>query len=236
MSTIMTREERTRSLRYKRPALASLGYAALREELYTIMSECEEISWWVDEDEDETLLNALDGDSDDVSEFRIAFSDLESEADELNEAIQEWHSWDEEEFGKTYDDCTVGLIGNCFKTVDFFSGDVSEDYTELTAPQAELAKTEAGKRLMRLTKAQMLDNIGQCLRVLLAFLNVRQKYDYLKATFDILRDQNSAILRIVREIDEAYRAADEVGWFSWRDEVKKFDRLLDELPERVWVE
>lgn len=228
--------ERTRSLRCKRHALASLGYAALIDELYTIRDECADIHWWVGEDEDDTLLNALAGDSDDVSEFRMAFADLEGEADELYDAIQEWHSWDEEEFGKTYDDCTVGLIGNCFKTVDFFGGDISEDYTELTAPQAELAKTEAGKRLMRLTKAQMLDNIGQCLRVLLAFLNVRQKYDYLKATFDILRDQNGAMLRIVREIDEAYTAADEAGWYDWKDAVKKFDRLLGELPERCWVE
>ena len=49
-----------------------------------------------------------------------------------------------------------------------------------------MAQTEAGKRLMRRTKADMIATIGQCLGILLAFFDLRQQYDYLKATFDIL--------------------------------------------------
>jgi len=227
-----TKAERARGLRYKRPALASLGYEALQSELDDIQEICGDIHWFIDQD-DETLLNALDGDEDDAWEFKMAFSDLEAKADFLRDAMQEWYLWDDEEFGRTYDDCTTALIGNRYRAVGWDSEE--EDYYALTSYERDLAQTEAGRRLMRLTKAQMISNIGQCFGVLLAFLDLRQQYDYLKATFDILRDENTSVLKIVKEIDAAYEAAVTAGWND-RDAARRFDCLLAALPERVWLE
>ena len=109
-------------------------------------------------------------------------------------------------------------------------------YVALASYDHELAQTEAGKRLMRKTKAEMISTIGQCVGVLIAFLDLRQQYDYLKATFDILRDENTSLLKQIKEIEAAYVEADAAGWYSWRLEVKRFDRLLDYLPERTWIE
>ena len=39
------KSERTRNLRYKKPALASLGYQSIIDELYIIQDECEEIRY-----------------------------------------------------------------------------------------------------------------------------------------------------------------------------------------------
>ena len=75
---------------------------------------------------------------------------------------------------------------------------MEEDYYSLTAYDAQLAQTEAGKRLMRKTKADMLSTIGQCVGTLIAFLDLRQSYDYLKATVDILRDENTSLLKQIR--------------------------------------
>jgi len=90
---------------------------------------------------------------------------------------------------------------------------------------------------MRLTKADMLSTIGQCLETLIAFLDLRQQYDYLKATFDILRDENTSLLQIIKEIDVAYEKM-QTGkrWTQESGEAeKRFDLLLENLPEKVWV-
>ena len=82
----------------------------------------------------------------------------------------------------------------------------------------------------------MISIIGQCVGILVAFLDLRQSYDYLKATFDILRDENTSLLQTVRQIDELYERAAEVEFRSWKKESHQFDTLLQTLPERVWLE
>lgn len=178
--------------------------------------------------DDDTLLNALDGDDEAEWEFRMAFADVSGKSEQLYDMIQS--NIDDQ----TFDDCIVSLIGNRYQLVGFDMDE--EDYLSLTRYEQELAYTVAGKRLMRRTKADMLAIIGQCLGILISFLDVRQSYDYLKATFDILRDENTSLLQIIKEIDQAYEKAADVGFYSWYDEVKAFDRLLEALPERAWIE
>lgn len=228
-----SKARRTRNLRYKRPALASLGYHAIRLELWDIREACADIHWFTDQDDD-TLLNALDGNEDEVWEFKMAFADLEAKADSLEEVIGELYGWDGD-MERTFNDCTVALIGNRYRTIGFDSEE--EDYFALTAYEEGVAQTEAGKRLMRRTKADMIATIGQCLGILLAFFDLRQQYDYLKATFDILRDENTSLLQTIKEIDAAYEAiAAEKRWNRSSEAVRRFDALLYDLPDRVWIE
>lgn len=79
---------RTRSLRYKRPALASMGYDSIITELDEIYSACQDIQYYVDDD-DGTLLNALDGDDEAEWKFKMAFSDLSAKAERLYEHVYE---------------------------------------------------------------------------------------------------------------------------------------------------
>ena len=52
---------------------------------------------------------------------------------------------------------------------------------------------------------------------------------------DILRDENRAMIQQLEAIEDAYYKAEAVGFKCWRDETKKFDRLLDALPDHVWI-
>ena len=79
----------------------------------------------------------------------------------------------------------------------------------------------AGKRLMRKTKADMLSTIGMCMGITLAFIDLRQQYDYLKVTMDILRDENRAMIQQLEAMEDAYYKAEAVGFKCWRDETKK---------------
>lgn len=223
----VSKEERTRRMRLKRPALASLGYEHMELELSEICEACSDVEYFV-EDNDDTLLNALNGDEDAEYEFRMAFSDLSAKVDQLWSAITNW------EIREEFDTCTVALIGNRYKVLGFDAEE--EDYFSLCSYDQELAHTESGKKLMRHTKAEMISIIGQCLGIVISFLDLRQQYDYLKATMDILRDENTSLLQTIREIGAAYEAAEADGFYSWYDSCKKFDRLLDSLPARVWLE
>lgn len=222
-----SKAERTRNMRYKRPALDTLGYDFMVDELYEIANACADVQWFVDNDRD-TLLNALDGDDEAEYEFRMAFSDLSAKADQLHEAFQCW------EIRDYFDDCTVALIGNRYKTLGFDS--IEEDYYSLTGFEQELAYTESGKKLMRKTKQEMISVIGQCLGIVIAFLDLRHSYDYFRATMDILRDENTSLLKIIKEIDNAYEAANNAEFSIYKEECKRFDILVSNIPDKIWLE
>ena len=92
---------------------------------------------------------------------------------------------------------------------------------------------------MRLTKKEMLSDIGQCLGIILSFHNVEMKYEYLKATFDILRDKNVSITQIIKDINATYESANEVKFHEWESSTMKFDKLiatLSEMNDKLWIE
>lgn len=221
----MTPAERSRMLRFKRPALASMGYDAMTGELDEIYDKCSDVRWWMDTDT-ETLLNALDGDEEDAWEFKMAFAELEAKSERLREMLYGGCCIDRDD----YDNCTVALIGNRYNLVGF--DDYEEDYFSLCSYESHLAEEESGKRFMRLTKKEMISTIGQCFGILMAFLDVRQRYDYLQATFDILRDQNTSLLDTIKEIGNLYEETQD-GWNSSAEQ--KWHNLTEALPQELWV-
>ena len=221
----VSRAEKTRALRYKRPALASIGYEIMTGELWEIQEACSDVAYYFPEGSD-TLLDALDGDEEEAFEFQMAFSDLYAKVERLLYTLGEYDA------AQDYDDCTVALIGNRYNLIGFDSAE--EDYFALTGYDSELAESEAGKRLMRHTKSEMISLIGQSVGILMAFLDIRQQYDYLKATIDILRGENQAMLQAVRQIETLYDKAQEEN--SWERDASAFDAMAAILPERIWIE
>lgn len=225
----ISKAERTRALRYKRPALQTMGFDSIQSELEEISEACDNVAYFIGDQD--ALLDAFDGNDEEAYEFRFAFSDLSSKCAELSDAMWEWETRED------FDDCTVALIGNRYDVVGFDT--LEEDYYSLTRYEEELATTEAGKRLIRFTKAEMISHIGQALGTLLAFLDLRERYDYLKATMDIMRDENHSILQAVKQIEEAYeKASDEFerSPYSWSKAWDKFNRMAELLPDRMWIE
>lgn len=150
----------------------------------------------------------------------------------LNHRINELETYyDHDELSEYFDDCTVALIGNRYKSIGY--DDYEEDYYQLTNYEEELAQSEAGKRVCRWTKKDMLTNIGQCMGVLLAFYDLRQQYDYLKTELDILRGENAAVLQTIKEIEKAYDRQSDL--MEWQDD-PEFEKLLRLLPDRIWIE
>lgn len=232
MDAVKSKEEQRRqkaaALRYKRPALATLGYSTILDELQDIYDICMENKW-----ADESITNQVtDGDGDEDFGYREEFSALSDDAYLLMEQLRE-SDYDAEGKDDMFDNCTVALIGNRFECVGYDT--VENDYFHLCAWDAGRAKTESGKRLMRLTKAEMIDTIGRSFGVLLAFYDLRQRFDYLNTALSVTLGHNLDTLHTVRSIEAAYEAWCEDGCHPWGTPYYELERVCKELDDVYWV-
>ena len=83
-----TKRIKAKELRYKRPIVKDLNLESIVQNLWDIQEECDNIRWYCDTDE-ETLINALDGDEDQAFEFKMMFSDLCTECERMCRDLEE---------------------------------------------------------------------------------------------------------------------------------------------------
>ena len=219
--------EKAKELRYKKSVAEGFNIYDIQQELEEISSSCDDVRWCINGNEDE-LIEALDGDEEEAYEFRIMFSELSVEADELNSILGT------EEITEYFDMFFAAVAHGAMKLLGFDT--YEEDYYEMTRYQQEWAEDEATKKLMRLTKQELIAAARQCFGVAAAILNIRYKYDYLKAAMDVIKGKNHAYLEAIREIEKLYDKASEDEWNEWADSVKKFDQAAQAMPDRAWLE
>lgn len=223
-----------RNMRYKKPALLSLEYEHIRSELYDIYTECGEEDWALSDDEMEIIIDALGGDEEEARGVRLMFCDLAAKCEKLTGELNDWYS----EAPKYFNDFFVGCVGNKLSSYGYDMGGFDtyeEDYFSLMSYDIEIAQTEAGKRLMSLTKAELIAKAGQCIGIALAFLDIRYQFDYLKSTVDILKEESVATMKAMQEINKIYDKA-ESDCFGYRSESTKIlDSYINMLPDEVWV-
>ena len=120
-----------------------------------------------------------------------------------------------------------GLLG-----YDSFEG----DYFGINCMDA-WAEDEAKKKLKQMTKDELIAAIRQCFQVYQSFIGLSVRYDSLKAAIDILRDKNTGILQVVKEIERLYEAASsEQGIYAECNKAwKEFDQYTEALPPEAWV-
>lgn len=82
MSIQELRKEQARNLRYKKPIAKGLNWQDIWDDLYEMYEGCTLVIWFMDDDK-ETLLESLNDDESEVEEYKIAFSTLEADCDQL---------------------------------------------------------------------------------------------------------------------------------------------------------
>ncbi len=227
-----TKRWKAKQLRYKKPIVKGLNLEVIREELWDIQEECENVHWYFDTDED-TLINALDGDEDEAYEFKMMFSDLCAECDQMSEDLRE--EWVPDCFDRFFvaigaGESCGGLLGYDYHECDYFG----------LSYEGEWAESESKKVLKRMTKDELIEASRQCFRVYQSFIALRHRYDCLKAAMDILRDQNTGYLQMVKQIEEIYeKAEEESDGFHYQLSGKKgmeLDMILKNMPQEAWIQ
>ena len=240
-TTAEKRREKARQLRFRKPAVKDLNLIEIRIQLTEIEEACADVRWYCDsEDGWDTLLNALDGDDEDAWEFKLVFADLEGDCEQMREDLDRVVDWDatlDDHFDLFFAGIGAASVGG-----GMLGWDTEEkDYFGLEPGwESECAEREARERLKRLTKDQLIDLMGKAFRIAVQFLALRSRYDDLKAAMDILREQNTALLKQVKAIEELYEGAEAAGFaeYDWErgEQEKALDRLLTALPDRAWIE
>ena len=222
-----TAREKSRALRYARAAVEELELELMCGAIYDIQEQCDEIAYYTQDEE--TLMNALDGDEGAAHEFKLMFSELAGECERLCETLDDIYVTD------CFDDFFVGIMKGGKSPMRMIGYDAYEcDWHTLCGYDEHLATNASYKRLMKLTKDELIHTAGQCFGVAASYLSVKSKYEQLRAAFDILLDKNTGYLQTLKDIDKAYEELSN-DWNSIKAE-REFDRLTAGLPDKAWIE
>lgn len=225
------RRIKARQLRYKKPIVRNLNLDSIKEELFDIQGECEDVHWYFDTDDD-TLVNALDGDEDEAYEFKMMFGDLCAECERMRGDLEE--EWVPDCFDLFFVAAGAGDSWGGIWGYDSYE----QDYFGLSCADV-FAEDEAGKQLKRMTKDDLIAAARQCFKVYQSFVGLRHRYDCLKAAMDILRDQNTGYLQVARQIEELYDKAEEETFgfkYAYGRYNAELDRFLGNLPQEAWIQ
>ena len=225
-----TRRQKAKGLRYKKPIVKGLNWDDIIQSLYDIQEECEGVRWYFDDDD--TLINALDGNDDEAFEFKMMFGDLCAECEQFREDLNELTRNDG--MKEAFDIWFPAIRGGEMIGWDFYES----DYMPFTTGEfgQEIAGEEGRKRIMRMTKEQILDAAELSFRIVRSYLGLMVRYDCLKAAMDILRDQNTGYLQMVKRIEELYEKSNEEDFYSGSAAVKEFCKMVDCMPQEAWIQ
>jgi len=220
--------EKAKKIRYKKGALFLIQRNRIVDCLYEIQDECCSLLY---EEDREAMLKALGGDEEELDEIKFCLTDLEGKIEILIERIKD--SYVTEHF----DDYLVGSLGRTQYVVGYDT--FENDYFNLTKYDAELAQRESGKRLMRLTKEQIIAIGGQCFGILISFLDLRNEYDCLTSVFGLVKNERKKLLNTVSSITDAYDEWAAIDEPSYNKEkmaaARRLDNTISLLPDYVWA-
>lgn len=171
------------------------------------------------------------GDEDEAYEFKMAFSDLNAELEQFEEDLND--AWIPECFNELFPAVGADEFG-----VWLGYDSYEHDYFGLDPYEYGPAQKEAEKRICRLTKNELLEAVGACLKVYTAYMALQYRYDCLEASLKIIQEKNLEGLKLVKAIEEQYdRAEDDSLHFQYKygKEVVKLDRMLDQVPQEYWL-
>lgn len=221
---------KAKQLRYKKPIAKGLNIDTIQSELWDMISACEEIHWY--DNDEESLVNALDGDEDEAYEFKMAFSDLEAELEQFQEDLNS-------EYISDYFDVFFPAVGARYLGGYLGFDQYEGDYYGLEPYEYSWAENEAAKKIMSLTKKEILETVGQCLKIAYQYMAIRYRYDCLDAAIEILRGENMERIKIIKGIEEQYLIAEKSSeGFKWKHdkEIYKLDDMIQQVPQEYWLQ
>lgn len=225
-----TKRLKAQNMRYKKPLVRNINLDYIQQTLWDIQEECENVRWFIETDED-TLINALDGNEDEAFEFKMMFADLCAECDRLVADLQDnYFGYIKEHFDNFFVGIGAGAFGGGLLGWDSYE----QDYFGID--YEEFAEQNCGKRLMQLTKKDLINTAGNCLKIFMNFVGLQNRYENLKTAMDILRDQNTGYLQMVKEIEKAYVDTEKEKFYRYAPETRHFEKIIECLPQEAWIQ
>ena len=221
------RRTKARQLRYKKAIIKDLNIEAIKGKLWEISEACDDVKYFW-EGGDDTLLDALLGDDEcEVEEFRNAICTLSADCEQMFYDLNNVY----------IPECFDIFFGAVDTTGEMMGFDPYEgDYFGLSGYEKEWGTDENVKKLERMTKKDLIEAMQCCFSVARQYLALIYRYDSLKASMDVLQSKNTGLLNVIKEIDKAYDECEKVDFYVYSKEVHRFDSLIKDLPQQVWIQ
>lgn len=167
-----------------------------------------------------------DGESGYYQEYKELFDELSTGAYRLEEALQEYSSG--YSLDENWDDMTVALLGYRQKVLGFDTAE--DDYFAMLDPYLEdLAVEEAEKRVKRLSKDEMIRTFRNVMVTLTLFFDIKAAHDCLTSIVEELDYRGAMLEEKNNRINQLYE--DLTGKNG-----EEFDRIIEQIPQRMWIE
>ena len=161
-------------------------------------------------------------------EYKEQFDELSDGAYRLSEALNQYDYYSGDcSLSDIWDDMTVALLGYQEKVLGYDQAE--EDYYAMLSYHEDLAVEEAQKRLMRFTKEQLISNFRKVLTTLILFFDIKASHDCLTSIVEELDFRGAILERKNEQINKLYE--DLTG-----SDAEEFDRIIQGIPPRMWVE
>lgn len=219
--------EKARKLRFRKSAARGLTLDEIRDTLWEIQDRCEEVIWWCDNDSD--CVDALIGDEDSGEEFKMQMSDLQSDVERMVEDLRDAY------VPECFDAFFVDMTGGSRMSQLMWYDESEQDYFSLEPWENEYARDECHKKLMRMTKEELLEATAYCLKIYTSFLSLRTRAAELEAALDILRDRNGDVLKAASSLNRAYDDYVRSGCWGFSAEAGALDRIAGAMPSEAWL-
>jgi len=174
-------------------------------------------------------------------DFQIFFVDISARAEQLQELMHNYRYYlAERDDCRGWNDFCVVMFGGTRRVLGY---DVEEmDYYSLFGrgfgeSGEDLAIEEAGKRLERLSKKELIERWQKVLTVLTAYFELKASYDSLTGALDFLENEGmTKSEELTQGIEDAYRRLEFYkGEAKENADYNRFDKTAAKIPHEVWV-
>lgn len=233
----MTKEEReeqlrqkAKAMRYKHPVASCMSLEYIRSQLSEMLESMADAIWSMDADRE--LIDVLTGDEEDAQELKMALIGLDADLERFGNDVF-YDAWVPECFDELFPAVHAGGSLGGYSGFDEYE----DDYFGLEPFEYGIAEKTAEKKILRLTKSELLEAVGGCLKVYSSFVALKYRYDCLDASLQIIRGKNIGLLKLAESIDEQYGKAErESSHFQYNcKEVRELDGLVAQLPPECWL-
>lgn len=167
------------------------------------------------------------GDEGYYQDYKDLFDDLSGMAYNLWETLDEGYG----SIDENWDDMTVALLGDTHTVLGFDT--VENDYYHMVnGYEEDIAVEEAEKRIMRLTKQEIIKTFRRVLGTLLSLYDIKTAHDCLTSIVQELDERGAILEQKNQEINRLY--AD----YSGSGDSEELDKIIEHISpkSRMWVE
>lgn len=215
----------------QRPISQELNYYDILESFSDIQEACADIRWM-----DDAVEDAIGEEMADT--FRMQFADLCADCERFGDELRDYrYAWtlDDGDKGASYFDALWAASGGS-GTMAWFDEDERE-FESIYGWTESYARKVAETRIEKLTKAKILELVGDSIWLVRSYVAIRYRYQMLSGVFDLIRERGGELLKTVKGIEDKWQSWNEARKTGDQAETEReLDKALAGLPDRVWVE